>query len=89
MRSFSTKAIFAVFAGLLLAVLLMGMLAKYAADRSTRNRAAAATGGNPRRGAAMFIQYGCGSCHKLKNVREAIGMVGPSRTPYPCISSIK
>jgi cytochrome c2 len=42
-----------------------------------RIHAAAATGGDPRRGEALFIQYGCGSCHALKNVREASGMVGP------------
>lgn len=39
--------------------------------------AAAATGGDPRRGEAMFIQYGCGSCHGLKHVRKASGAVGP------------
>ena len=39
--------------------------------------AAAATGGNPYRGEAMFIQYGCGSCHGAKHVRKATGMVGP------------
>jgi cytochrome c2 len=39
--------------------------------------AAAATGGDPERGEALFIQYGCGSCHALKNVRTATGMVGP------------
>src|SRR5207253_2590504 len=42
-----------------------------------RTHAAAETGGDPRRGEAMFIQYGCGSCHALNNVREATGMVGP------------
>jgi cytochrome c2 len=25
----------------------------------------------------MFIQYGCGSCHSLKSVRDATGSVGP------------
>jgi cytochrome c2 len=25
----------------------------------------------------MFIQYGCGSCHTLKNVRTAMGQAGP------------
>ena len=39
--------------------------------------AAAETGGDPARGEALFIQYGCGSCHALKNVRTATGMVGP------------
>ena len=37
----------------------------------------AVPGGDPRRGAAMFIQYGCGSCHSLANVRTATGNVGP------------
>jgi cytochrome c2 len=40
-------------------------------------RPQAVTGGDPRRGAAMFIQYGCGSCHSLANVRSATGNVGP------------
>jgi cytochrome c2 len=39
--------------------------------------AAATTGGNPHRGQAMFIQYGCGSCHHLTYVRKATGQVGP------------
>ena len=39
--------------------------------------AAAATGGDPGRGEAVFIQYGCGSCHGVKHVRKASGMVGP------------
>jgi cytochrome c2 len=42
-----------------------------------RERAAAITGGDPARGEAMFIQYGCGSCHGLKHVRKASGAVGP------------
>ena len=42
-----------------------------------RQRAAAITGGDPARGEAMFIQYGCGSCHGLKHVRKATGAVGP------------
>jgi cytochrome c2 len=47
-------------------------------DRSDlRTHAAATVGGNPSRGEAMFIQYGCGSCHKLTHVRKATGMVGP------------
>jgi cytochrome c2 len=40
--------------------------------------AAATTGGDPRRGEALFIQYGCGSCHQLTHVRKATGAVGPS-----------
>jgi cytochrome c2 len=40
--------------------------------------AAATTGGDPHRGQAMFIEYGCGSCHHLTYVRKATGKVGPS-----------
>lgn len=42
-----------------------------------RTHAAATTGGDPARGESMFIQYGCGSCHGLKHVRNAVGSVGP------------
>ena len=35
------------------------------------------TGGDPVRGAAMFIRYGCGSCHTVTGVRTANGNVGP------------
>jgi cytochrome c2 len=42
-----------------------------------QGHAAATTGGDPKRGEAMFIQYGCGSCHELAHVRKATGMVGP------------
>ena len=43
-----------------------------------RSHAADVTVGDPSRGASMFIQYGCGSCHGLKHVRKASGGVGPS-----------
>jgi cytochrome c2 len=26
----------------------------------------------------MFIQYGCGGCHRLAHIRKASGVVGPS-----------
>ena len=39
--------------------------------------AAVEVGGDPSRGEAMFIQYGCGSCHALRDVRTATGKVGP------------
>jgi len=77
-RSLSTKTFFALLAALIVAILLVGGVYKYAEQRDRmRMQAAADTGGDPRRGEAMFIQYGCGSCHALKNVRDATGMVGP------------
>lgn len=42
-----------------------------------RTHVAASVEGDPERGEAMFIQYGCGSCHHLKHVRRATGRVGP------------
>ena len=42
-----------------------------------RAHAAATSAGDPGRGEALFIQYGCGSCHLLKHVRKATGKVGP------------
>jgi cytochrome c2 len=78
LRSLSTKVFFGLLAVLIFAVALIGIVYKYAEQRERmRVHAAMETGGDPLRGEAMFIQYGCGSCHALKNVRTATGMVGP------------
>jgi cytochrome c2 len=78
LRSFSTKASFAILGAILVVVAVIGVIVEYAHERTQlRLHAAAATGGDPRRGEAMFIQYGCGSCHAAKGVRTATGMVGP------------
>ena len=62
----------------LLAVIVAGVAYDFIKDRQDmRMHAAAITGGDPSRGEAMFIQYGCGSCHGLKHVRKATGTVGP------------
>ena len=64
---------------LVIAAVVLGLVAVDAMDDRDDlwTHAAAATGGNPYRGEAMFIQYGCGGCHGLKHVRKATGMVGP------------
>jgi cytochrome c2 len=78
MRSLSTRAAFAAIAAILGVVALAGIIYEYTQQRTLmREHAAAAVGGDPSRGEAMFIQYGCGSCHALKNVRGATGSVGP------------
>ena len=59
------------------ALLALGVTDAVDGRRDLRVRAAAVTGGDPARGEAMFIQYGCGSCHGLKHVRKASGAVGP------------
>ena len=78
MRSPSTKLVLAAVGAVLLLVILVGAIWEYTRERTQlREQAAAITGGDPRRGEAMFIEYGCGSCHAAKNVRTATGMVGP------------
>jgi cytochrome c len=79
-----TRVAVAVGLTLLIAGAAAGIIYEAANERSQlRAHAAAATGGNPSRGEAMFIQYGCGSCHGLKHVRKASGAVGPSLDGVP------
>ena len=78
MPSLSVKTKFLIAAAVVIVIAIIGIVYEYAEQRALmRLHAAAATGGDPRRGEAMFIQYGCGSCHALENVREATGSVGP------------
>lgn len=78
MPSLSIKTKFLIAAAVVIVIAIIGIVYEYAEQRALmRLHAAAATGGDPRRGEAMFIQYGCGSCHALENVREATGSVGP------------
>jgi cytochrome c2 len=78
MRSLSTKASFVILAAVLVVAALVGITWDYARVRSqVRSHAAAITGGDPERGEAMFVEYGCGSCHAAQNVRTATGNVGP------------
>ena len=74
----SAKRTLAIVAALVPVAAIGGVIADTIDERSDiRARAAAITGGDPRRGEAMFIQYGCGGCHGVKHVRKATGMVGP------------
>jgi cytochrome c len=78
MRSLSAKASFAIMTAVLVVAGLVGITWDYARTRSqVRAHAAAITGGDPSRGEALFIEYGCGSCHAVQNVRTATGNVGP------------
>jgi cytochrome c2 len=68
----------AIAAAVVIVIAILAIAYEYAEQRNLmRLHAAATTGGDPRRGEAMFIQYGCGSCHALENVRDATGSVGP------------
>ena len=76
MRSLYLKLGFSAFAATVLAIALAIILSARETAQ-VRAQAAAVTGGDPRRGEALFIQYGCGSCHAVRGVRTATGMVGP------------
>ena len=74
-----TRAAAGVIGGIVAIAVLAGVTYDFADSRKDlRTHAAAATGGDPARGEAMFIQYGCGGCHALRHVRKAVGAVGPS-----------
>jgi len=61
-----------------LALAIAGVAGEIWRERSQAwTRAADVTGGDPARGEALFIAYGCGGCHALENVRKATGLVGP------------
>ena len=78
MRYGSTKRVAGIIVLVVGAVVLAGAVTDAIDGRNDLwTHAAAATGGDPYRGESMFIQYGCGSCHGLKHVRMAGGMVGP------------
>lgn len=78
MPSLSIKSKLLIAAAVLIVIALIAIVYEYAEQRALmRLHSAAMTGGDPRRGEAMFIQYGCGSCHALQNVRDATGSVGP------------
>ena len=78
MRYGSTRLVAGIIVLLLAAIVLAAAITDAIDSRNDLwAHAAAATGGDPYRGEAMFIQYGCGSCHGLKHVRKAGGMVGP------------
>jgi cytochrome c2 len=78
MRFLSTKRFFAIASALVLVLALIAIFYKYVQEgERMRMHASTTTGGDPARGEAMFIQYGCGSCHTISGVRTATGMVGP------------
>lgn len=45
-------------------------------ERAAR-KAMLVTGGDPKRGAHLIRQFGCGACHKVAGVSGANGRVGP------------
>jgi cytochrome c len=59
------------------AVVLAGMLAAACRTGGIDRAAAAATGGDPARGAAAIRRYGCDTCHTIPGIVTARATVGP------------
>ena len=78
MRYVPAKASAAILALVVAGVVVAGVIVDAVDSRDDLwTHAAATTHGDPYRGEAMFIQYGCGSCHHLTYIRKATGQVGP------------
>jgi cytochrome c len=78
MWSLPTRSVAALATGVAVFAMAAAVIADALDERSDlREHAAAVTRGDPKRGEAMFIKYGCGGCHGLKHVRKATGAVGP------------
>lgn len=48
-----------------------------------RDPAPGAAGGDPQHGRELFVGYGCGACHQVSGVRQAVGRVGPDLDDLP------
>ena len=73
-RRSSARTAAAASSALLLVLLLAGC------DDDVPQAAAENLGGNPRHGAALINQYGCGACHTIPGIAGAGGLVGPPLT---------
>jgi cytochrome c len=49
-------------------------------DADAQREAGATSGGDMHRGAAAISRYGCGSCHTIRGISGANGLVGPPLT---------
>ncbi|HUO92989.1 MAG TPA: c-type cytochrome [Rhizomicrobium sp.] len=58
--------------------LAVGCLGLAACGQSERRAEWAPFNGDPHRGAALIAQAGCGQCHIVPGVPDAVGTVGPS-----------
>jgi cytochrome c len=52
----------------------------WSTNESSKDAAAAMTGGNPNRGKAAIQRYGCNACHTIPGIPGAYATVGPPLT---------
>jgi cytochrome c len=62
--------------------LLVSLLTAGCAGERASPEVLATVQGDPRRGEAHLVRYGCGSCHVIPGVKQARGKVGPPLTDY-------
>jgi cytochrome c2 len=65
---------------LLTALLLVALAACHDVGGAEARSAAELTGGDPARGRVLIRAYGCQSCHTIRGVTGADGLVGPPLT---------
>lgn len=68
----------ALLAALVALGLLLTTVDRIRLSRAARAQAAALTGGDPERGRALMVRYGCSTCHAAPGVWPAAQGVGPS-----------
>lgn len=61
-----------------LPLIALVLLALTACNGEAERQAALATGGDPGRGRAVIVHFGCASCHTIPGIRGADAQVGPS-----------
>jgi cytochrome c2 len=68
----------AVFGILVLCVVAAGGFGYFVKQQMRANdRASALTGGDPKKGPSLIMQFGCAGCHQIPGVRGPSGKVGP------------
>ncbi len=62
------------------AALSIALAAALLAGCRSNAPAAGVEGGDPQRGMAAIVRFGCGTCHTVAGIRVARGLVGPPLT---------
>ena|SRR5581483_5659104 len=60
-----------------LAFLGLGACERYDNFAAYRDVQAVTNGGNPEDGKNAIVYYGCGTCHTIPGIRDAVAVVGP------------
>jgi cytochrome c len=68
----------AVFGTILLGTVAAGVFGYFVKKQVRANeRASELTGGDPKKGPSLIVQFGCAGCHQIPGIRGPAGKVGP------------